>query len=116
MISDGVKMTLSFCCPAVGAVVAAVHANVPLTEAVPPVSVDNASDWPYVIVLAAGHAVMVGVVCVFWVVPLPPPPQPATNRTALTSKNGERSLIIVLSSDRLSAFEPRFMPRMSSKC
>jgi hypothetical protein len=46
MISDGVKMTLSFCCPAVGAVVAAVHANVPLTEAVPPVSVDNASDWP----------------------------------------------------------------------
>jgi hypothetical protein len=34
--------------------------------------------------------VMVGVVCVFWVVPLPPPPQPATNRTALTSKNGER--------------------------
>jgi hypothetical protein len=99
MISDGVKMTLSFCCPAVGAVVAAVHANVPLTEAVPPVSVDNASVWPYVIVLAAGHAVMVGVVCVFWVVPLPPPPQPATNRTALTSKNGERSLIIVLSSD-----------------
>ncbi len=93
MVSAGVKMTLSLCCPAVGAVVDVLHAKVPLTVvpfavAVPPVSVDDASVWPYVIALAEGNAEMVGVTGVFVVVPLPPP-QPATNRTAPTSQKAE---------------------------
>jgi hypothetical protein len=57
----GVKVTPWLAVPAPGDVVEVVHANVPLTDAVPPVSVDDASVWPYVIAFAVGHAVTVGV-------------------------------------------------------
>jgi len=42
----GVNVTLSLGVPAPGAVVEVVQANEPLTDAVPPVSVDSASVWP----------------------------------------------------------------------
>jgi hypothetical protein len=41
--------------------VGVVQAKAPLTDAEPPVSVDDASVWPYVIAVAAGHADTVGV-------------------------------------------------------
>jgi hypothetical protein len=41
-----------------------VQANVPPTDAVPPVNIEDASVWPYVIALAAGHADTVGVALV----------------------------------------------------
>jgi hypothetical protein len=56
-----VKVTLSLSVPGAGAVAGVVHANVHAVEAVPPVSVDDASVWPYVIPPAAGHAVTDGV-------------------------------------------------------
>jgi hypothetical protein len=64
--SAGVKVTLSLAVPDGGAVVGVVHAKIPVTavpfaEAAPPVSVDDASVWPYAIVLAVGHAETVGV-------------------------------------------------------
>ena len=46
VVSVGVKVTLWEDVPAAGAVVGVVHENVPGTEAVPPVSVDEASVWP----------------------------------------------------------------------
>ena len=55
------KVTLSLGVPALGTVVEVVQVNRPLTDAVPPLSVDDASVWPYVIALAAGHADTVGV-------------------------------------------------------
>jgi hypothetical protein len=56
-----VKVTLSLAIPAPGTVAGAVQANVPLTDAAPPLSVDDASVCPAVIALAVGHAVTVGV-------------------------------------------------------
>jgi hypothetical protein len=41
--------------------VGVVQVKAPLTDAEPPLSVDNASVWPYVIALAVGHADTVGV-------------------------------------------------------
>jgi hypothetical protein len=65
LVFAGVKVTLSKCVPAVGAVAGIVNANVPGTGVLfdiadPPVSADEASVCPYVIALAVGH-VMVGV-------------------------------------------------------
>jgi hypothetical protein len=60
MLSEGLKVTLSEGVPAPGTVVGVVHANVPGTEAVPPVKVEDASVWPYVMALAVGHAEIVG--------------------------------------------------------
>jgi hypothetical protein len=56
-----VNVTLSLGVPALGTSVGVVHAKVPGTENVPPVSVDKESIWPEVIALAVGHAVTVGV-------------------------------------------------------
>jgi hypothetical protein len=67
-----VKVTPSPVVPATGAVVDDVHEKEPDTEAVPPLSVEEARVWPYVIALAVGHADTVGVVLV---VPPPPPPE-----------------------------------------
>ena len=61
MASVGVKVTLWLAVPTPGAVVGAVHANAPATDPVPPFSDDDASVWPYAIVLAVGHAETVGV-------------------------------------------------------
>jgi hypothetical protein len=58
----GVKVTLSESVPVAGTVLGAVQANVPGTDAVPPVSVDAESACPLVIALAVGTAEMVGVV------------------------------------------------------
>jgi hypothetical protein len=100
----GVNVTLSACVPAPGEVEAVVQANDPLTDAVPPVSVDDASVWPYVIALAAGHAATVGVV--FEVVPPPPPfppppPHPAANSTTLATQPAERSRMTEFSLSRI---------------
>jgi hypothetical protein len=46
VVSPGVKVTLSLGVPAPGAVVEVVQENVPDTDAVPPVSVEEASVWP----------------------------------------------------------------------
>jgi hypothetical protein len=56
-----VKVTLSDCVPTLGAVVGVVQAKLPATEAVPPVKVEEASVWPYVIAEAFGQAEIVGV-------------------------------------------------------
>src|SRR5215472_8717605 len=58
--SAGVKVALSDCKPACGAVDGVVHAKVPGIEAVPPVRVDEARVWPKVMALAVGHADTVG--------------------------------------------------------
>ena len=63
----GVKVTLSEGVPALGTVAGVVQANVPGTEAVPPVSVDEARVWPEVMALAVGQTVTVGVVLLFTV-------------------------------------------------
>jgi hypothetical protein len=63
-VSVGVKVTLCDVVPPPGTVVGVVHAKVPATEAVPPVSVEDASVWPYVMPLAVGHADTVGVALV----------------------------------------------------
>jgi len=47
--------------PVPGTVVGEVQANVPLTEAVPPLSVEDASVWPNVMTLAVGQTETVGV-------------------------------------------------------
>jgi hypothetical protein len=78
----GVKVTPSLGVPALGAVADAVQEKAPDTEAKPPLSVDEASVWPYVIALAVGHAVTAGVVLVIVVVPPPPPPHPAIHKPA----------------------------------
>jgi hypothetical protein len=82
-VSAGVKVTLSPGVPAPGAVADVVQEKDPDTDAVPPLSVEEASVWPYVIGLAVGHAVTVGVVLV---VPPPPefdpPPHPAAQKLA----------------------------------
>ena len=54
--TEGAKVTLCDAVPALGDVVGVVHAKLPATEAVPPVSVEDASVWPYVIGDAVGHA------------------------------------------------------------
>jgi len=46
--------------PAFGAAVGVANANVPATDADPPVSEEDASVWPYVIAPATGVAVTVG--------------------------------------------------------
>jgi hypothetical protein len=81
-VSVGVKVTLSLGEPAPGAVVDVVQAKEPDTDAVPPVSVDDARVWPKVIALAVGHTDTVGVCFVGGVVPPPPllPPQAAMVR------------------------------------
>jgi hypothetical protein len=58
-VSVGVKVTLSLGVPPLGTIVGVVQANVPLPE--PPLNVDDASVWPYVIALAVGHADTIGV-------------------------------------------------------
>jgi hypothetical protein len=60
VLSFGVKVTLSDCVPAVGAVEVVVKAKVPGIEvfaetADPPLRVDDARVWPYAIALAVGH-------------------------------------------------------------
>jgi hypothetical protein len=45
-VSEGVNVTLSEGVPAFGTVLEVVHANVPPTEAVPPVRVEEASVCP----------------------------------------------------------------------
>jgi hypothetical protein len=96
-VSPGVKVTLSLGVPAPGAVVEVVHEKEPDTEAEPPVNVDEASVWPYVMALAVGHAVTVGVV--FEVVPPPLlPPHPAAQKLArMPSKIDARRPIIFMS-------------------
>jgi len=59
--SLGLKVTLSLVVPVAGAVVDVAQTNEPATDAVPPLSVEDASVWPKVIALAVGHAVTVGV-------------------------------------------------------
>jgi hypothetical protein len=103
-VSIGVKVTLSLGDPAPGAVVEDVQAKVPDTDAVPPVSVDEASVWPYVIAPAAGQAVTVGVVLV---VPPPPefdpPPHPAAQKLArIPSQIAARRPIIFITQPLLS--------------
>jgi hypothetical protein len=56
-----VKVTPSLVVPVAGAIADVVQEKVPDTDAVPPLSVDEASVWPYVIALAVGHADTVGV-------------------------------------------------------
>jgi hypothetical protein len=60
-VSVGAKVTLSLGVPPLGTIVGVVQAKTPLTDADPPLSADDASVWPYVIALAAGHAETVGV-------------------------------------------------------
>ena len=57
----GVKVTEYVVVPVVADVVGVVQANVPATDAVPPVSVELASVWPYVKPDAVGQALTVGV-------------------------------------------------------
>ena len=57
----GVNVTLSDAVPSSGPVPGVVQAKVPPTEAEPPVNVEEAKVCPYVMVLAVGHAVTVGV-------------------------------------------------------
>ena len=61
MASVGVKVTLSEGVPAGGAVVGVVQAKVPGTDAVPPVSVEEAKVCPKLMGLAVGHTETVGV-------------------------------------------------------
>jgi hypothetical protein len=48
-----------------------VQEKLPLTDAVPPLSVDDASVWPRVIALAVGHAETIGV-ALFTITPTEP--------------------------------------------
>ena len=61
MLSEGVKVTLSLCVPALGAVVGVVQANAPLTAPAPPANVDDASVCPNVSALAVGQDETAGV-------------------------------------------------------
>jgi hypothetical protein len=57
----GVKVTPWLIVPVAGAVADVVQENAPGTDAVPPLSVDEASVCPKAIALAVGHADTVGV-------------------------------------------------------
>ena len=65
------KVTPSLAVPVPGAVADVVQEKVPGTDAVPPLSVDDASVWPKVIAPAAGHAETVGV-ALFTITPTEP--------------------------------------------
>jgi hypothetical protein len=60
-LSVGVKVMLTVLVPAFGVAEGVVKANVPGTEAVPPVRLAPERDDPYVMVPAVGGVVMVGV-------------------------------------------------------
>jgi hypothetical protein len=60
-MSAGVKVTLSLGVPPLGTIVGVVQVKVPLTDAEPPLSVDDDSVWPYVIALTVGHTDTAGV-------------------------------------------------------
>jgi hypothetical protein len=60
-VSAGVKVTLSDGVPAPGLVLGVVQAKDPLTDAVPPLNVEEASVCPKLIALAVGQAGTVGV-------------------------------------------------------
>jgi hypothetical protein len=62
-----VKVTISESVPTTGTTVGVLHENVPTTEAVPPVRVDEPRVWPKSMALAVGHAVTVGVALLFTV-------------------------------------------------
>jgi hypothetical protein len=66
-----VKVTPWLAVPVAGAVVDVVQEKAPGTEAVPPLSVDEASVWPKAIAPAAGHADTVGV-ALFTITPTEP--------------------------------------------
>jgi len=61
VVSVGVNVTLSASLPRDGVVEGVVHVNIPATEAVPPLNVEEARVWPTVIALADGHTETVGV-------------------------------------------------------
>ena len=60
-LSVGVKVMLTLLVPALGVAEGVANANVPGTEAVPPVRVAAERDDPYVMVPAVGGVVIVGV-------------------------------------------------------
>ena len=60
-VSVGVKVTLCEAVPALGAVDGVMKAKVPATEATPPLNVEEARVCPYVIAVAVGGVVIVGV-------------------------------------------------------
>ena len=60
-MSLGVKVTAWEAVPALGAVLGAVKAKLPFTEATPPLNVDDASVCPYVIAVAVGQTLTTGV-------------------------------------------------------
>ena len=60
-VSVGVKVTLCEAVPAPGAVDGVVNAKLPETDATPPLNVDEARVCPYVIAVAVGAVVIVGV-------------------------------------------------------
>ena len=59
-MSVGVKVTFSAGVPALGTALGVVQTNVPGTEAVPPVRVDEVNVCPYVMALAVGQTDTVG--------------------------------------------------------
>jgi hypothetical protein len=59
-MSFGVKVTPWGAVPKPGKVAGVVQPKVPAGVADPPLSVEDASVWPYVIALAVGHAVTFG--------------------------------------------------------
>jgi len=61
LASVGVKVAPSLVVPVDGAVPGVVQEKPPGTDAVPLLSIEEASVWPYVMALAVGHAVTVGV-------------------------------------------------------
>jgi hypothetical protein len=66
-----VKVTPWLVVPVAGAVVDVVQEKAPAADAAPPLNVDEASVWPKVIALAAGHADTVGV-ALFTITPTEP--------------------------------------------
>ena len=61
-MSVGVNVRVTVCpIPAFGVAAGVAKANVPATDAVPPVSVEAERAWPNVIALAVGAAEIVGV-------------------------------------------------------
>jgi hypothetical protein len=57
----GVKVKLSVCDPSAGTVAGVVHAKLPLTEATPPLRVEEERALPKLMAEAVGWVVMVGV-------------------------------------------------------